>query len=163
MLWAGERWVRQLRFGRGDLRQSHCRWVAWTTLVVWPCFVFLGSCVQRWSKGLVKLNLCYDLVAFRGKPSQSFVCRLPYSWYLFKSLFRTLEDESKNAVDCSVQSSAKEFYYLTYSFILTIWVTIQIAKSHNRKMMSHRKAWVIGTVQVNMSHNMTHVRMANSL
>ena len=29
--------------------------------------VVSGSCVQRWSKGSFKLNLCYDLAGFRGK------------------------------------------------------------------------------------------------
>ena len=72
-------------------------------------------------------------MVFEGKPSQSFVCRLSYSWFLFKSLFRTLEDERKNVVDCSVQSSAKEFYYSAYSFILLIRVMIWVKESHSKR------------------------------
>ena len=44
-----------------------------------PCrlAVFRFSWVLRpeMEQGFGKLNLCYDLVAFGGKPSQSFVCR----------------------------------------------------------------------------------------
>ena len=69
-------------------------------------------------------RLCYDLVVLEGEPSQSFVvvvftlssCSSPCSGLL--------ENESKDVVDYSIQSSAKEFYYSTYSFILTTRVII---------------------------------------
>ena len=75
-------------------------------------------------QGFGKLNLCYNLVGFEGKPGQSFVLSFTLLLILFKPLFRTLENESEVVVDYSVQSSAKEFYYSTYSFILTTRVII---------------------------------------
>ena len=75
-------------------------------------------------QGFGKLNLCYDLVGFKRKPGQLFVLSFTLLLILFKSLFRTLENESEDIVDYLVQSSAKEFYYSTYSFILTTQIVI---------------------------------------
>ena len=60
---------------------------------------------------------CYDFSRFQRKPGQSFILSFTLLLILFEPLFRTLENESEVAVDYSVQSSAKEFYYLIYSFI----------------------------------------------
>ena len=61
---------------------------------------------------------CYDLVTFGGKSSQSFVLLLSLLLIPFEFLFRTLESESEEVVNYRVQSSAEEFDYSTYSFIL---------------------------------------------
>ena len=83
---------------------------------------------------------CYDLVAFGRMPSQSFVSSFSLLLILSKFLSRTFENESEEAVDCWVQSSAKEFDYSIYSFILLVRVIKWVKKSHSKKWVI---MWVI--------------------
>ena len=86
-------------------------------------------------QGFGKLNLCYDLVTFGGKSSQSFDSSFSLLSILFEFLFRTFENESEEVVNCWVQSSAKEFDYSIYSFILLVQVIKRVKKSHSKKQV----------------------------
>ena len=85
------------------------------------CIIFVPVI---WTSLTLNSDKCYDLVTFGGKSSQSFVSSFSLLLILFKFLFRTFENESEEVVNCWVQSSAKEFDYSIYSFILLIRVII---------------------------------------
>ena len=117
--------------------QSLAKWPCPSHLKQSPCFIK----EVRFSAVIVSMSIafrslrCYDLVAFRGKPSQSFVSSFSLLLILSKFLFRTFENESEEVVDCWVQSSAKEFDYSIYSFILLVRVIRWVKKSHNKKQV----------------------------